>query len=74
MTNLQVLEKANKEIRKIGGKKPLVVLPLEIWERIQDQLEENDMANSKTYLKKIARARKEKKLYSSKQVKKLLKI
>ena len=56
---------------KLGRKEdfPVVVLPLSDYERMREDLE---MAQSKNLSGKIAKARKEKKLYSSVQVKKML--
>ena len=71
MTTQQLLEKA--KIQKIG-KMPVVILPLGIWRDIENLLEDSEMRSSKTFPKKITRARAEKKLYSSTQAKKLLKV
>jgi len=71
MTLSKLLEK--NTVERIG-KKPVVVLPLKIWEEIHDRLEDSLMAESKPLRKRIAKARKEKKLYSSREVKKLLRI
>ncbi|MCI0542152.1 hypothetical protein L0Y69_00135 [bacterium] len=53
------------------GKLPVVVLPLEEY---QDMLEDLEMRSSTVFRKKIAAARKEKKLHSSKETRKLLGI
>jgi len=53
---------------------PVVVLPLGTWRDIENRLEDSEMRSSKTFPKKIARARAEKKLYSSAQAKKLFKV
>lgn len=71
MTTQELLEKA--KIQKIG-KTPVVVIPLGAWRDIENRLEDSEIQSSKLFRKKIARARAEKKLYSSTQVKKLLKI
>ncbi|PIP30165.1 hypothetical protein COX26_00110 [Candidatus Jorgensenbacteria bacterium CG23_combo_of_CG06-09_8_20_14_all_54_14] len=71
MTVQQLLEKA--KIQKIG-KTPVVVLPLDVWQSIEEQLEELEMRFSNPFRKKIAKARAEKKFYSSAEAKKLLKI
>ena len=60
-------------VQKIG-KKPVVVLPLEKWREIEDYLEDLEMAQSQIFKKKIAKARKEKKLYSSSELRKMLAI
>lgn len=54
------------------GKASVVVLPLKIWEVIANQLEELEMFNSRGLRKKIVKARSEKKLYTSAQVRKIL--
>ncbi len=71
MTTQELLEKV--KIQKIG-KTPVVVIPLGTWRDIENRLEDSEMQSSKLFRKKITRARAEKKLYSSAQVKKLLKI
>lgn len=58
-------------IQKIG-KRPVVVLPLETWREIEGCLEDLKMSRSETFRKNIAKARKEKKVYSSLEVKRLL--
>ena len=69
MTTAKILEKIKPQ--KIG-KTPVVVLPFKIWRDIENQLEELAMIHSKTLRRKIAKARSEKKLYSSSQVKRML--
>lgn len=71
MSTAKLLEQGKQQ--KIG-KKPMVVLPLKIWKEIEDRLEDMQAKESKDFVKKIARARLEKKLYSSTQAKKLLGI
>lgn len=61
----------NYRVQKIGDK-PVVVLPLDIWHEIEDRLENLEMSGSENLRKKVAQARKEKKLYSSLGVRKLL--
>lgn len=56
------------------GKTPVVILPLNIWKEMENKLEDLEMLESQTLRKKIAKARSEKKIYSSSQVKKLLGI
>lgn len=70
----QVTEKIHNIRPQRLGKNPVVVLPLEFWEKIEDKLEYLEMMESQALAKKIARVRKEKKLYSSSEVKKMLKI
>jgi len=69
MTTVKLLEQHS--VQKIG-KKPVVVLTLETWREIEDRLENLEMSESNKFKKKITKARAEKKLYSSSQVKKLL--
>lgn len=71
MTNSQLLEQ--HRVQKIG-KKPVVVLPLEIWKEIEARLEDSEMSQSLSFKKKIAKARSEKKVYSSSEVKRLLRL
>ncbi|MBI2021185.1 hypothetical protein HYS99_01585 [Candidatus Giovannonibacteria bacterium] len=64
-----------KSLSKLDiNKKPVVVMPLQEWSKIENALEKLEMLTSSVFKKNIARARKEKRLYSSKEVKKLLKI
>ena len=51
---------------------PVVVLPLSMWEELQNRLEDFEMANSDFFRKKIAKARLGKKSYSLSQVKKMI--
>jgi DNA-binding transcriptional regulator/RsmH inhibitor MraZ len=55
-------------------KKPLVIVPLEYWEKIEEKLEDIEILNSKNLKRKIEKARREKKIYSSKEVKKILEL
>lgn len=71
MSTAKLLEQGKQQ--KIG-KKPVVVLPLKIWKEIEDRLEDMQARESKNFVKKITRARLEKKLYSSTRAKKLLGI
>jgi len=59
------------KIQKIG-KAPVVVLPLNTWEKIGEYIENLEMMQSRSLRKKIAKARSEKKIYSSYQVKNFL--
>lgn len=68
MANGKTIIKNKLEYIKIG-KTPMVVLSLEEYERMKEEME---MLSSKTFTDKIAKARKEKKLYSADQVKKML--
>ena len=71
MTMHQLLEKTRKG--KIGDR-PVVVLPLALWREVEQQLEDLEMLQSVELPKRIAKARKEKKLYSAAAVKKLLRL
>ena len=57
-----------------GGKEPVVVLTLKHWENIQDRLEDLEMSASSLLRKKIATARREKKSFTPKEVKRALGI
>ena len=59
-------------VKSTIGKKPVVVVPLEEWNKIESVLEDLEMMSSAAYQKKIATTRKEKRLYSSAEIKKLL--
>ena len=54
--------------------KSVVVMPLQDWSKIESALEDLAMLTSKAYKKAVAKARGEKKLYSSNEVKKLLRL
>lgn len=54
------------------GKRPVVVLPLSAWRKIEDKLEDAEMMGAVKLRKKIARGRAERKLYTPAQVKKML--
>ena len=54
------------------GKKPVVILPLSEWENIKEYIEDLEMKASLILRKKIAAARKEKKLYSSSEARRML--
>ena len=74
MTSQQLIEKVKKAgVQKIG-KLPVVVLPLKVWEEIEDHLEDAQIESSLFLKKKIAKARLEKKLFSVSQVKKMVKV
>lgn len=60
MTPAQLLEKATTQTI---GNKPVVVLPLKDWQKIQIALEDFEMIQSKNYKKNIEKSRKDKKLY-----------
>lgn len=71
MTTSTILKLAKDQ--KIGGA-PVVVLPLNIWEELKDELEDLEIMKSRFLRKKIAKSRSEKGFYSSSQVKKILDI
>lgn len=70
--NISTISKIT-QVRKIG-RIPIVVLPLDVWKEMEGKLEDLEMLQSQVLKKKIAKARSEKKIYSSSQVKKLLGI
>lgn len=67
--SVQVLEKIKTQ--KIG-KAPVVIVPLKLWENLSQKLEDFEIFYSPSLRKKIATSRKEKRLYSDAQVKKIL--
>ena len=74
MTTQQLIRKIKKtEVQKIG-KAPVVVLPLKVWQEIQDSLEDLQLAGSRLLTRKISKARLERKVYSVAQVKKSLSV
>ena len=62
---------ANIHYQKIG-KEPVVIVPLKQWEALEDRLEDFEMSSSPSFRKKIAKARAEKKRYTSDGAKKML--
>lgn len=56
------------------GKSSVVVLPLKVWQEIEDYLEDLEIGQSKKLVAKIKKARSQKKLYSAAEIKKLLAI
>ena len=52
----------------------MVVLPLDVWHQVEDELENLEMMRSAAFRKKIAKARSESKTYSSREVKKMLSL
>lgn len=56
------------------GKAPVVVLPIRVWQAIENQLEELEMMQSQSLRKDISKARREKKIYYAAQAKKMLGI
>lgn len=50
----------------------MVMVPLPVWRELEDLIEDWEMMRSKTLQKRVAAARKAKKLYSSTEVKKIL--
>ena len=71
MTTTKLLE--HGKLQKIG-KDRVVVLPLKIWKELENRFEDLSARESKALKKKIAKARFVKKVYSAKQVKKILGI
>lgn len=68
-----LIQKANKSLL---NQEPVVVFPIEVWNKIQHKIEEMqedlEMYNSKSYKKDIACSRKSKKLYSNKEAREAL--
>jgi len=54
--------------------KASVVIPLNVWQEIEDKLEDLAASQSSALKTKITKARKEKGLYSALEVKKILKL
>lgn len=71
MTVSKILESCRTQ--KIGGKS-VVILPLKIWEKIEDKLEDSETLGLENIKRKVAKARKESRLYSAAEVKKALRI
>lgn len=61
----------NIQYQKIG-KEPVVIVPLKQWEDLESRLEDFEMSSSVSFRKKIAKARAEKKRYTSDDAKKML--
>ena len=78
MTTKQILFQIRAIKPQIIGKKPVVILPLEQYEQIKAKLElsaeDLEMAQSSIFKAAIAKVRKEKKLYSSAELKSILKL
>ena len=71
MTHQQLIEKIKvPNVQKIG-KLPVVVLPLKTWEALENYLEDLEIKSSSFLRKKIAKARREKMLYSVTEVKRM---
>ena len=69
MTGNQLLEKLHRVRPQTIGKEPVVVLPLDYYNRMREDLE---MFHSKALVNKIAKARKARRIFSSAEAKKLL--
>ncbi|MFY9483995.1 MAG: hypothetical protein WAP74_00015 [Patescibacteria group bacterium] len=69
MTAQQLLDNVEKAQKFNVGKQPVVVMPLHAYDEIREFL---GMYYSKSLKRDIAKARKEKQLYSSARVKKIL--
>ena len=69
MTSNQLLEKLHKVRPQTIGKEPVVVLPLDYYDRMREDLE---MFHSRALATKIAKARKARRTFSSAEAKKLL--
>jgi len=60
----------NTGVQKIG-RTPVVVLPLKMWQEIEDCLEDLEIEQSRRLAGKISAARREKKIYNAAQVRRL---
>lgn len=60
----------NASVQKIG-RSPVVVLPLKIWQEVEEYLEELEIEQCRLLPRKISVARREKKSYSAARTKKL---
>lgn len=72
MSTQQLIEKIRKIDAKKIGRAPFVVLPLKIWEEIEDRLEDLRIVDSSFLASKIAKARREKRQYSAVEVRKMV--
>ena len=70
--DLATIEKKIEKTRFRG--EPVVIIPLDDWKKLEDLMEDTEMRKSNTLPKEIAKARKEKKLYSAAEVKRLLRL
>ncbi|GIW65431.1 MAG: hypothetical protein KatS3mg096_182 [Candidatus Parcubacteria bacterium] len=68
-----VTKTSSKKSEKLF-RKPFVILTLNYWKKIENILEDFEMLTSSSYRKKIQKARSERKLYSSDEVKELLNL
>jgi F0F1-type ATP synthase delta subunit len=50
----------------------VVIVPLKQWEALEDRLEDFEMSSFPSFRKKVAKARAEKKRYTSDEAKKML--
>lgn len=74
MTTTQLLQQIKRtDITKLG-ENPVVVLPLKVWNELEDRIEDLEIEESKKLAKKISMARLYKKLYSVSDTRKLLKL
>ena len=70
----QLLTKIKEVMPQKIGRIPVVVLPLEMWKKVEYSLEDLEMAESQTLAKKITKARKEKKLHPASEVRRTVGI
>ena len=74
MTTHQLIQKIKKtRVQKIG-KAPVVILPLKVWQEIESSLEDLEAEGGRFLAHKVVKARRERRLYSATQVKKVLGI
>lgn len=56
MNTVSIIEKP-KTIKI--GKQPVVLVPLKLWQKLEDYLEDQEALSSKKYLRRIQKARKD---------------
>ena len=56
MNTVSIIEKS-KTIKI--GKEPVVLVPLKLWQKLEDYLEDQEALSSKKYLSRIQKARKD---------------
>ena len=70
---LREMQSIDNRIERIRFRsKPVVLVSLEDWNKIEELVEESEMLKSKKLPLEIARARKEKKIYSAAEAKRIL--
>ncbi len=54
MNKISIIEKS--KVMRVG-KEPVVLVPLKLWQKMEDALEDQEAASSKRYVSKIQRSR-----------------